>query len=447
MCICERIKKFFIGPSPETAHGPASTEAKRWLNVLCFYLFGMLTFFNQEMLLPAAEDLLSGRQLPTSTVLMCFVAPLMITKLSVPWFIQSVSYAVKTCFVALSMSLGLALVGLFGDIKVQLFGIALNAVATGASEMNFLALTSFYPEVCISAFVAGTGMASLFSPNYYTGLTTWSCIPPKTAILITIPLPFLIVFFYALLDKQYINKNSVGPKTHSAIKYTKVDHTSKGEKDEMLDPTKKSMYSEKLIIALKISPFIVALCLNFFSEYLSMSSVVTTIAFPDSNIHLRDHFIYYTLSYGVGKFFGRSYLLLFAFLPSDAIESLKCSRTWILTVLGISHLTFFLFESWYHFVGYIWIIIVLCSTLGLVAGIIVALSPHAVKQHVSPEEGEFALALITVGNGVGSFLAGLVGLFLEPYLTKRCKEHFPTNQEFCMTRMPNSIGWKRNMGC
>ena len=129
----------------------------------------MLTFFNQEMLLPAAEDILSGRQLPTSTVLMCFVAPLMITKLSLPWFIQSVSYAVKTCFVALSMSLGLALVGLFGDIKVQLFGIALNAVATGASEMNFLALTSFYPEVCISAFVAGTGMASLFSPNYYTG--------------------------------------------------------------------------------------------------------------------------------------------------------------------------------------------------------------------------------------------------------------------------------------
>ena len=169
MCICERIKEFFIGPSPETAHGPASTEAKRWLNVLCFYLFGMLTFFNQEMLLPAAEDILSGRQLPTSTVLMCFVAPLMITKLSLPWFIQSVSYAVKTCFVALSMSLGLALVGLFGDIKVQLFGIALNAVATGASEMNFLALTSFYPEVCISAFVAGTGMASLFSPNYYTG--------------------------------------------------------------------------------------------------------------------------------------------------------------------------------------------------------------------------------------------------------------------------------------
>ena len=118
-----------------------------------------------------------------------------------------------------------------------------------------------------------------------------------------------------------------------------------------------------------------------------------------------------------------------------------------IAVLGISHLTFFLFESWYHFVGYIWIIIVLCSTLGLVAGIIVALSPHAVKQHVSPEEGEFALALITVGNGVGSFLAGLVGLFLEPYLTKRCKEHFPINQEFCMTRMPNSIGWKRNMGC
>lgn len=127
------------------------------------------------------------------------------------------------------------------------------------------------------------------------------------------------MFFYALLDKKHTKE--------SEIKYTRVDSTTEANSDVQ----KEFSCSEKLRIALKISPFIIALCLSFFSEYLSMSSVVTTIAFPSSNIDLRDHFVYYTLSYGVGKFVGRSYLFLLSFLPLDDIEFLKCSRTWIFT--------------------------------------------------------------------------------------------------------------------
>lgn len=154
---------------------------------------------------------------------------------------------------------------------------------------------------------------------YISGLTTWSCVSPKTAILITTPLPFLSVLFYTMLNKERTKENE--------IKYTRVDSTTEDDSDVQ----KKFSCSEKLHIALKISPFIIALCLSFFSEYLSMSSVVTTIAFPSSGIDLRDHFIYYTLSYGVGKFIGRSHLFLLSFLPLDDIEFLKCSRTWIFT--------------------------------------------------------------------------------------------------------------------
>lgn len=122
-----------------------------------------------------------------------------------------------------------------------------------------------------------------------------------------------------MLDKKHAKE--------SEIKYTRVDSITEADSDVQ----KKFSCSEKLHIALKISPFIIALCLSFFSEYLSMSSVVTTIAFPSSGIDLRDHFIYYTLSCGVGKFIGRSHLFLLSFLPLDDKEFLKCSRTWIFT--------------------------------------------------------------------------------------------------------------------
>ena len=165
--------EIFCKFSPERGKKPPSLDAStNWLNVLCFYIFGTLSFFNQEMLYTASEDILSGRELPTATVLVSFVTPLAIIKICAPWFIQRIPYAVKICFISTCMVLGIALVVFFEDIRVRLVGIALNAVATGTAEVVFLGLTSFYPQVCISAFVAGTGMASLISPLYYTGKGT-----------------------------------------------------------------------------------------------------------------------------------------------------------------------------------------------------------------------------------------------------------------------------------
>jgi len=136
---------------------------------LCFCVFGTFTFFNQEMLLIASQDILSGLKLPTSTILICLVGPLTITKIIAPWFIQRIPYVVKVSFVVLGMTLGLVLIVFVENINVKLLGIAVNSMATGTSEVTFLGLTSFYPRTYISAFVAGTGMSCLVSPLYYTG--------------------------------------------------------------------------------------------------------------------------------------------------------------------------------------------------------------------------------------------------------------------------------------
>ena len=165
--MCDRIKELFCKLSPEVGKKPSDSTS--WLNILCFCVFGTLSFFSQEMLYTASEDILSGRKLPTATILVCFVTPLMITKIFAPWFIQKIPYFAKVSFVVLCMTLGLVLIVFVEDMRVKLSGIALNAMATGACEVTFLGLTSFYPQICISAFVAGTGMASLFAPLYYTG--------------------------------------------------------------------------------------------------------------------------------------------------------------------------------------------------------------------------------------------------------------------------------------
>lgn len=139
------------------------------LNVFCFIAFGTLTFFNQEMLYTATEDLLSGRSVATAAVLVTFVAPMMTIKMLFPWCIQKVPYWLKIFLIPMFMMSGILMIAYSGDIRVQMIGVGLNAMATGASELIFLSLSSFYPQICISAYVAGTGLSSLVSPLYYTG--------------------------------------------------------------------------------------------------------------------------------------------------------------------------------------------------------------------------------------------------------------------------------------
>ena len=78
-----------------------------------------------------------------------------------------------------------------------------------------------------------------------------------------------------------------------------------------------------LNIAWKISSVGISLLLSFSAEYISTVSVLTTISFPKSQFLPRDHFLIYLLSYYIGRFVGRSYLLLFAWLPSDMTEFLR----------------------------------------------------------------------------------------------------------------------------
>lgn len=415
---------------------------------ICFCVFGIFTFFNQEMLFIASEDILSGLKLPTSTILICSVAPLTITKIIAPWFIQKIPYVIKVFFVALCMTLGLSLIVFVEDIKVKLVGIALNSVATGTSEVTFLGLTSFYPQTYISAFVAGTGITCLVSPLYYTGITTWTCCSPKTAIMAVIPLPLLLLVFYAILYKNYVSQGSSvnsRSKEPSKVEYTIIPSTPE-IKDQFTADIHTSLCGEKMTIGVKILPYIIPLFVSFFAEYLSNSSVITTIV-PDSNVHPRDHFLYYFFSYEIGKFLGRSHLFILSCLPSNFLQFLKCKRTWLFAVVELAHLLFFVLESWYHFLWYMWIIVFLCFTLGLVAGMLVLHSPHAVTEHVAPEEKEFALGLLTIGNAVGGFVAGLLGLVVEPYLRGKCREHFTASKEFCFTRPQNATGWDSNIHC
>ena len=148
---------------------PSTQRPEKLRNLLCFFLLGLLTMVIDETFLVAAQDILSGSTLATSTVILAIAVPVLLAKLIAPWFMQIFQYSVKV-FTIFAFFLGglLTIVSTY-RVEWRLLGISLVEIGVALGEVTFLALTAFYEDVTINALVAGLGSASLVGPLYFTG--------------------------------------------------------------------------------------------------------------------------------------------------------------------------------------------------------------------------------------------------------------------------------------
>ena len=73
------------------------------------------------------------------------------------------------CSVGLALPCGLLILALAEQVYWKLIGLGIASVGYSMSEMTVLGLTSFYREVALTAFSAGTGVGYVITPFYYTG--------------------------------------------------------------------------------------------------------------------------------------------------------------------------------------------------------------------------------------------------------------------------------------
>ena len=142
---------------------------KRIKTIACFFTLGLLAMLYKQILGVAAQDILSGSHIPSSTVIFVGALPGFSVKLTLPWFVQRWSYFTRTIAVVLLQIGGLLTIALSSMAHWRLAGVAVVFAGFGLGEITFLALTSFYEDVTGSAIAAGLGMASLLGPFYYTG--------------------------------------------------------------------------------------------------------------------------------------------------------------------------------------------------------------------------------------------------------------------------------------
>ena len=260
----------------------------------------------------------------------------------------------------------------------------------------------------------------------------------------TIPWPFLVLLMYAFLKNNDIYGTA---KEHGDVNYKELP-SSENDTDEPRGTFQNSLtWKEKFSVAKQILPYIIYLFLTYFAEYLSNQAIITTIAFSNVSFSPRDHYQYYIVCYQVGKFLGRSHIFFLSCTCSKVIPYVRVKKTWILALIEMGHLLFFVFASWFRFVPHVSIILILCVTEGFVAGSMYVNSAHTVSEVISePKRREFALGLLTIGNGLGKLSAGFLGLHVEPQLKKHCVYDLELRDQ-CITRYPQKSGWTTDTHC
>mgnify|MGYP001793129555 CR=1 FL=1 len=151
--------------SPDTP----KSEPERFRTKFAFFVFGCLIYATYSVIISGAQDILAGTLIQTSLVLVANIGPYFFVTLIAPYFIQRIPYFARIVSVFVTETLGFLLLVCSTQVHWKLMGVALASVGYGIGEVSIVALTTFYHEVTVSSYSAGTGTGFVVAPLYYTG--------------------------------------------------------------------------------------------------------------------------------------------------------------------------------------------------------------------------------------------------------------------------------------
>ena len=274
-----------------------------------------------------------------------------------------------------------------------------------------------------------------------SGVSTWTCVSPRFTVAIVTPAVLLLCILpYVILDKTPLDHKCQNTPFADVLYKPIDDHQSTQLTDE-LSPKRR------LLITREIYLLMIFLFWQYFVEALSLKAIITTLAFPEAPFQPRDHFSYYVLSNNIAKFLSRSCPLVFSFTCSSVSRHLQIKNTWMLATVGVVLMFLFVFASWYRFIPYVEVILILCFIMGLCTGFIYAYSPLVVSEKITENsEREFAQGMLQAGPLAGDFAAGFLGLYVEPNLNNHCTFELGLG-DYCLTRFFSVTGWTKNVHC
>lgn len=166
------------------------------------------------IILSAAQDLVGG-DVPKGVILVAAIIPAFATKLTAPYFIYLVPYAVRIVIFVFLSTIGMLVVALSpsstdsSSIASKISGIILASFSAGGGELSFMALTHFYGPFSLASWSSGTGAAGLVGAGVYALATSLMGFSVRTTLLASACLPLAMAFgFFVVLPRGVLQAES-----------------------------------------------------------------------------------------------------------------------------------------------------------------------------------------------------------------------------------------------
>ena len=180
-------------------------------------------------------------------------------------------------------------------------------------------------------------------------------------------------------------------------------------------------------------PYLITIYIAWFSEFLNIQSIITTLAFSNAPFSPRDHYQYYIVAFTMGEVVGRSYLVVLSYMKAEWAEKAKFPYLWVLGIIQIIFLLFFILAAWYRFLPSVWIVLLLTFISGLEVGAFYVNALVFFRDSFEGHSQEFVMGYIPVAIAGGVLASGLLGLYIEPFLLEHCTM-VENNTDVCFTR-------------
>ena len=243
---------------------------------------------------------------------------------------------------------------------------------------------------------------------------------------------------YCIMEKKHDKFPAVTKATkHEGVKYTPLN-TSPDEELHVSSETKAELSVRDKVDAIwKALPFTLAYTTAYFSFFLTLQSVVTTLAFPDAPFGPRNHYIIYTLAVMMGNLTGRTYALILEAINQDCRPFTR--HTWIFSSLLAVISVFLVLSSWYRFLASVWIVLALMFIVGVLIGVMYT-NTFAMTgaEETIRAKTELSRAFLFSGHVAGVLSAALLGLRTEPLLREHCMQ-ITNKGAYCLTRNVNGL--------
>eukprot|EP00020_Sapocribrum_chincoteaguense_P003308 CAMPEP_0170749030 /NCGR_PEP_ID=MMETSP0437-20130122/10180_1 /TAXON_ID=0 /ORGANISM="Sexangularia sp." /LENGTH=457 /DNA_ID=CAMNT_0011087931 /DNA_START=45 /DNA_END=1416 /DNA_ORIENTATION=+ len=373
--------------------------------LLGFFVAGLFNNFPYVVMLSAALALV-GDSVPPSVVLIADILPGFLTQLAAPWFADKFTYRSRIITATILNVSSLLVAGLGKNTAVRLLGVGAASIASAFGELTFLAYSAHFHRNAVSAWSSGTGAAGVAGAAVYLVLSLYYS--NQTTMIMSAPLGLFVFLSYAFV----IGKPAVGLVPDGPVEVDEAEAEPEPTKDHEA-PAVLSV-AEKLRVLRQLTPYLWALGSVYFFEYMINQSVDPVLVFRNSSLIPEKHqYTSYQLAYQIGVFVSRS-----------SVNLLPIPNVWWLQVpslLQAVNCVVLSFAAVHNFLPGIVAALAIIVFEGLMGGAVYVNTFMLIRSPSSRLHGkakEFALGATSQSYGFAITLAGLIGLYWTPFLSR-----------------------------